>query len=161
MFGELGNQVVPLSPILRWRDVRLVPKCLDDLFRRKFLGHETQFDEGPDTIGQEAIVNLVHVGKVVDRLARIVLVVDSDFVVEDGMKANILESRDELYLEEVFPVTLAKRKNGAPGAEHLLPEVRKWVNRGGCIHNNDFSGIGLAGLRPTGRRQQQDEYYSS
>ena len=59
---------------------------------RKLLRHEAQFDEGADAVGQQAVVDLVDVREVVDRLALFVLVVDADFVVKDGVEAHVWKS---------------------------------------------------------------------
>ena len=58
----------------------------------QLLGHEADLDDRADAILQQAIVDLIDIGKVVDRVAVLVLVVDSDLVMQDGVKAHIAKS---------------------------------------------------------------------
>ncbi len=78
---------------------------------------------------QEAIINLVNVGEIVDRLAAGIFVVQANFVVEDGVEADVFEAGGLLYLAQVAAVIVAKRQHSAAGAEHLFPEVREGVSR--------------------------------
>ena len=54
-----------------------------------------------------------------------VFVVEADFVVKDGVEADVFEIGGLLYLAQVAAVTVAERQDGAAGAEHLLPEMRE------------------------------------
>ena len=53
--------------------------------------HEAQLDEGPDAVCEQAVVDLIDVGEVVNRIALRVFVVDADLVVKDGVEADVLE----------------------------------------------------------------------
>ena len=53
--------------VLRRRDVGLVPEGVQRVgVGGQLLGHEAQLDEGPDVVGEQAVVDLVDVGEVVD-----------------------------------------------------------------------------------------------
>ena len=69
----------------------MIPKRLNDLPGGQFLRHETQFDEGAHAVLQQAIVNVVHVRKIVNRVAAGVLVVETHFVMKDRVKPDVLE----------------------------------------------------------------------
>src|SRR5208282_6457710 len=56
MFGELRDQLVPLGPVFRWRDVRPVPERVWHVLGRELLRHEAEFNERPHSIGQQTIV---------------------------------------------------------------------------------------------------------
>ena len=88
---------------------------------------------------EQAVVDLVDVGEVIDRLARSVFVVEANFVVEDGVEADVLESGDAPGFAEVGAVAFAQAEDGASGAEHFFPEVGKRM-RGGIGVN--FDGLG-------------------
>ena len=60
-----------------------------ELFR-----HEADLDDGLDAVLQQAVVDLVDVGEVIDGVAVLVFVVDADFVVKDGVKTDVLEIGD-------------------------------------------------------------------
>jgi len=62
---ERFDELLPFVPVLRRRNVLLVPERMQRVrIGSELLGHETQFDEGANFIFQEAIVNLVDIGKV-------------------------------------------------------------------------------------------------
>src|SRR6185369_15672230 len=84
--GEGANEGVPLGIVLGRRNDLLVPERMHVLTEREFLRHETDFDKGADAAGEQTVVDLVDVGKVVDGGALGVFVVDADFVVEDGVE---------------------------------------------------------------------------
>src|SRR2546430_6342719 len=67
MLDKSCYELIPFVPIL-WRgDIRLVPKRVQDVLRRQLSWHETQFDKRPNSVGQQAVVDLVYVGEVIDR----------------------------------------------------------------------------------------------
>ena len=113
------------------------------------LRREAEFDEGADVLGEEAIVDLVDVGEVVDgsvvgglRLEAWVLglaagVVEADLIVKDGVEADGLEVGRLLYGAEIVAVALTEGEDRAAGAEGLLPEVRERGGGGFCV-NDDF-----------------------
>jgi hypothetical protein len=54
-----------------------------------------------------------------------ILIVDTDFIVENCVEADILEVRDPLYVAQVLTIAIPEGKHGPSRAEHLLPEMRK------------------------------------
>src|SRR6185437_11816560 len=113
--------------------------------RREFPRHEAQLDEGPHTLIEQAVIDLVHIGEVVDGsvigrdrgLAGIarpaVRIVEPDIIVENAVKADRLKPRGLLHGGEVLPVARAQRQDGASGAEGPFPEMRKRRGRGARI----------------------------
>ena len=53
-------------------------------------------------------------------MAMLVLVIDADFVMENGMEAHIFEACDLLYLVEIAAVILSQSYDGVLGTKHLL-----------------------------------------
>ncbi len=106
----------------------------------EFAGHEADLNEGPHAVGEEAVINLIDVGKVVDGIALRILVVDADFVMKDGVKAHVIEVGDLLYGAEIVAIAFAQRENGAAGAEGTFPEVRKGRGRRLGIDDDGFLG---------------------
>lgn len=74
---------------------------------------------------QQTIVNLVHVGKIVDGFSGGVFVVNAYFIVEDGVEADVFDVRGGFHFAQVVAIALAQGEDGAAGAEHLFPEVRE------------------------------------
>ena len=94
VLGEVGHQVVPSLHALRRRNILLVPEGMKGIgIEGELLGHEADFDEGPHAVFEQAVVDLVDVGEVVDGIAMLVFVVDADFIVEDGVEAHIAGNR--------------------------------------------------------------------
>ncbi len=86
---------------------------------------------------------MIDVGEVVDGVAVLVFVVDADFVVEDGVEANVAEVRYFLHGTQVFAVAFAQSQDGAAGAEHLFPEVREGGGLGVGVDLDRFLSRGL------------------
>src|SRR5579863_4343852 len=116
----------------------------------QLLGHEADFDEGLDAVFEQAVVDLVDVCEVVDRVAVLVFVVDAEFVMKDGVEADVAEVGDFLNGAKIVAIALAQREDGAARAEHLLPEMRK-----GCGARLRVDGHGL--LRGGESREKQEE----
>ena len=112
------------------------------LLRGQLLRHEAQFNERPHAIRQQAIVNLIHVRKVVNRIAVRILIVEPGFVVENSVEADVLEAGRLLHLAQVLAIGVAQAQNRASRPEHLLPEVWKWMARRGGIDFDGFCGCG-------------------
>ena len=93
MLCELADEFGPLFVALGRGDVGLVPEILILRFGGQLFGHEAQFDEGPHTGLQQAVVDLVHVGEVVDRFTGGVFVIEADFVMENCVEADVFEIR--------------------------------------------------------------------
>ena len=96
-------------------------------------GHEAQLDEGAHAGLQQTIVNLVHVGKIVDGFSGGVFVVNAYFVVEDCVEADVFEICGGFYFAQVIAIALAEGEDRAAGAEHLFPEVGEGLTRGAWV----------------------------
>ena len=152
VLGELGDEIVPLIPVFGWRDVLLVPESMKRvLVRGQCFGHETQFDERTHPVVQQAVVDLIDIRKVVQRMALGILVVDSNFIVEDGVEAHVLEAGNLLYIAEIVAIALAQRHDGALGAKHVLPEMGERMGGGGGV--DDYLPMILQGVRYLCRSQ--------
>src|SRR6266849_184573 len=128
MASEVFNELLPLVPVLGRRDVLLVPEGVESArIRGKLFGHEAELDEGADVVLEQAVVNLIDVGKVVNGLTVFVLVVEAGLVVEDGVKADVFEAGDAAGFAKVVAVAFTKRDDAAFGAEHFLPKVGEGV----------------------------------
>ena len=85
----------------------LVPEGVQRVgIERQFPGHETDLYHRADSIAEQAVVDLVHISKVVNRLAMFVLVVNAIFIVQDGVETNIPEIGHCFYRAKVFAVAL-------------------------------------------------------
>ena len=91
----------------------------------QLLRHEADLDHGADTILQQAIVDLIDIGKIVDRVTVLVLAINPDLVMKNGMKANVLEICYLFYRTQVVTVAIAQGEDCASRTKHLLPEMRK------------------------------------
>ncbi len=58
---------------------------------REFFGHEADFDERAHAICEQAVVDLIDVGKVVDRVPVRIEIVDANLIVKDGVKTDVAE----------------------------------------------------------------------
>src|SRR5437667_8583841 len=91
MLDKSCYELIPFVPIL-WRgDIRLVPKRVQDVYRCQISWHETQLDKRPNSVGQQAVVDLVHVGEVIDGVSLAIFLIHSDLVVENSMEAHVFE----------------------------------------------------------------------
>src|SRR6202047_1959030 len=144
MSGEMGDQIGPPPQVLRRRHDRMVPKRMQGLLGGKFFGHEAQLYIRADAVLQKTVINLVDVRKIVNGLTIRVFIVESDFIMKNRMKTDVLESCCPLDFAQVLPITVAKGQNRAPRTEHALPIVGKRTSRCFCI---DFDGFPLP-LRP-------------
>ena len=91
--------------------------------------HEAHFDERPNAVGEQAVINLIDVGPIVDRPALGVFGVDAHFVVEDGVEANITNVGGRFHGPQVAPIAFAQRQDRPARAKHLFPVV--WKRAGG------------------------------
>src|SRR3984885_15552644 len=82
MRREGRYQRVPFRVIARRRDYRVVLETVHGLARGESSGHEGYFDERPDAVFEESVVDLVYVGKIIDRLPVPIFIVDADFIVQ-------------------------------------------------------------------------------
>src|SRR6185437_16432446 len=98
--------------------------------------HEAQLDEGPYSVLKKPVIDLVDIREVVNRLAVAILVVNANIVVQNRVEADVLKLGGFLHLAEVGVIVLAQTQHGAPGAEHLLPEVREWMRRRAWIERD-------------------------
>src|SRR5262249_20272230 len=125
MFGQSGHQVIPLFPVLGRRHDRLVPEGLVDGLRRKLWRHETQFDKRTDTLLEQTVVDLIDIRKVVEGRSLSVLVVKTDFILQNAMEANILQPGSTSRIPKIAAIAITQAEDGAAGAEHGFPEVWK------------------------------------
>ena len=153
---ELGDHVVPLGIVLGRRDIGVIPEGLQIRPRGQLVRHEAELDEGLHVVGQQAIVDLVDVGEVVDRLALLVFVVNADIVIQDAVKANVLEAGDLAHRPQVAAIGIAQAEHGPAGAEHLLPEMRKGMSGCGSINGDGFHG-GLSQQRQRAKRENSQQ----
>src|ERR1700722_5790069 len=150
MLGKVPHQIVPSIHILGRRYVRLVPermKCIR--IEGEFFRHETDFNEWLDAIFKQPVANLIDIREVINRIAVIVLVINADFVVKDGMESNVLEISHLFHRADVVTIALAQREDSPPRSEHLLPEMRKRRRLLRCVNVDRF----LPG--PARRKKQQ------
>src|SRR2546426_285663 len=154
MLDKSCYELIPFVPIL-WRgDIRLVPKRVQDVLRRQLSWHETQFDKRPNSIGQQAVVDLVHVGEVIDCVSFSVFSIYAHFVVENGMKPYVLEVSGLFNFTQIAPVTFAQAENGASRAKHLLPKMREGSRRSIRVHRDEFW---LGSVLPLGWSDAQNQ----
>ena len=124
----------------------LVPEGVEGVgVEGELLGHEADLDDGADAGGEEPVVDLVDVGEVVDGVAVLVLGVDAELIVEDGVEADVAEVGDGFDGAEVVHVAAAEDKGGAAGAEHGLPEVREGGGGGVGVDGDVLLGEEAAG----------------
>src|ERR1700727_2181384 len=89
---ELRHQGIPGFETPGGRDVRLVPEGMECVWvEGKLLWHEAYLDHGTDTVLQQAIIDLIDVREIVDRVSVLILVVDTDLVVQDGVEPDVLK----------------------------------------------------------------------
>ena len=81
----------------------LRPERLKNGLRGKLHGHEAQLYKRANMIFQQAVINLIDVGKIIDGISLRILIVHSDFIMKNRMKPNISESRGVLDLAEIQP----------------------------------------------------------
>src|SRR5262245_42074134 len=105
--SESADKVVPFAVILGRRDDLLVPERMNVLASGELSGHEADFDERTDAVGEKTVVDLVHVGKVVERTAGVVFVVDAVFVVKNGVEADVTEVGYFLHSSEIVAIAFA------------------------------------------------------
>src|SRR6185437_10826829 len=89
----------------------------------QLLGHEADLNNRPYTLCTQALVDLVHIGEVVDRISMLILVVDAKLVMQDRVEAEVLHIRDCFYRSQVVLVRRAQNQRRATGPEHLFPEM--------------------------------------
>ena len=140
------HQCAPLVVICRRRDDLLIPERMKVEPRGHLLRRKTQLDKRLDPVLLESVVDVVDIRPVVHRLAVLIFVIHSHFVMEDRVKANIFEISSRSHLSQVSSIVFAQRKNGAPGAEHLFPIMRKGLALRLGVDSDGFcSGRGIRG----------------
>ena len=141
VLGELRDQVVPLRIILRRRDVGVVPERLQVRSRSQLVGHEAELNKRLHAQSEQAIVNLIDVGEVVDGPALLVLIVHTHIVIENAVEADVLEAGDLAHRPHVAAIRVAQAEYGTPGAEHLLPVMREGVGGRTCVDGDGFRRV--------------------
>jgi hypothetical protein len=79
----------------------------------QLLWHEADLYHRANAELQQPIVDLIDIRKIVDRVAVLILVIDPNFVMQDGMKAHVLEICYLLYRAQVVAIALTQGKHGA------------------------------------------------
>src|SRR5271170_7667058 len=64
----------------------------------------------------------------------LVFVVDTNFIVQDGVEAHIAEIRDRLHRVQILEITVPERQDGTAGPKHLFPKM--WKRRGCSVRVN-------------------------
>src|SRR3954447_16971564 len=91
----------------------------------QLLGHEADLDHRTYSVLEKPVIDLIDIGEVVDRVPVLILVVDADFIVKDGVKSHIAKAGDLFDCAQIIAVTFAEREDSAARTEHLLPKVGK------------------------------------
>jgi hypothetical protein len=76
--------------------------------RGKFPGHEADLYEWANVIFQQAIINLIDVREIVDGFSRGIFIVQANFIMQDRVKSDVLESGRRLDLAKVMTIALAE-----------------------------------------------------
>ncbi len=120
-------------------------------------------------IGEEAVVDLIDIGEIVEglvvgglgRLTGVlrlgVRVVEADIVHEDAVETHSVEIRDSFYSVEVIAIALAQGEDGAAGAEDLLPEVGEGSGLGLRVDLDDLLRVDERGEERTRPRSSRAE----
>ena len=107
MSRELGNEIIPLGPVFWRRNVRLIPKSMGHVLRRQLFWHEAELNKRPYAIFQQTIVDLIDIRKVINRLSLLILVIDTNLIVKDGVEADVLEPSDLSYLSQILAIAVS------------------------------------------------------
>src|SRR5215471_16512468 len=92
VFGELVDKFSPSIPVF-WRScVWPVPKRMELVCLGELVRHEAQLNKRPDIVREQTIIDLIHVGEVVDRVSFWILLVRSHFVMKYGVESNVAEA---------------------------------------------------------------------
>src|ERR1035437_1722225 len=136
MFCKFVDQFLPEMPPLGHCCDRLVPKGMLNVSGRKLPRHKAKFDEGPDVALQQAVVYLIDIREIVASLTLVVFAIDSDFVVKDSVKTDILKVCNFLDGIQVTAVALSQRQNSTSRAKNDFPEVRERADAATSIYRN-------------------------
>src|ERR1700678_426078 len=105
---------------------------------------------------EQAVINLVDVRKVVNRITGGVLIVQAHLVMENCMEANVFEICDRLHVAQIASIAIAQAQDRAPRSEHLLPKMRKGMRRAVDIYFDGFWGGRILGSGNGGMQQCED-----
>ena len=108
-------------------------------------GHEGEFDEGADVLGEERVVEGVDVLEVVDGGAVGVFGVDSHVVVEDAVEADVVEADFALDGGELGLPVGTKALVGAAGADGVEGSLGVRTDCLGGVDGEGLLGLGEAG----------------
>src|ERR1035437_8046864 len=86
-----------------------------------------------------------------------VLVVDSDFIMKDGVEAHVFEAGNLLYIAEIVAIALAQRHDAALGAEQVLPEMGERTGGGGGVDDHGFRILWALRSRYIRRHRQAED----
>jgi len=76
--------------------------------RGKLARHEAELHKRANVIFQQAIIDLIDVGKIIDCFSPGTLVVQADFIMEDGMKPDVGKPRCVLDFTQVVAIAFAQ-----------------------------------------------------
>lgn len=79
---------------------------------RQFLGHKADLNNWAHAILQQAIVDLVDIGKVVAWYAVFVLVIYPKLIMKNAVKTDIVEVGNLLERSKILAIALAESKRG-------------------------------------------------
>src|SRR5579863_993482 len=112
---------------------------MQNLSSRELIGHETQFDKRFHAIGEQTIINLVHIREVIYMLAGLlVLAIHAHFIMKDGVKTYVLKICDLLHVAQISPITLAQAENGSSRTEYLFPKMGERTRWGIGVNDDGF-----------------------
>src|SRR5215472_13679307 len=111
MLREMGNEITPFIVARGRRNDRCVPKGMTNFFGRELARHKTQFDERTNAILQQAVINLVDVGEIINWRAAGVFAVHPYFVLEDRMEADVFEMRDAFDLAQIAAIGVTQAED--------------------------------------------------
>ena len=117
VLGEVTDQVITFRVVFWRKDILFVPERMDGLPRRQLARHETDLDERPHSVFEQPVVNLADIRKVVNRIAVFSFIVNAQFVMKDGVEADILEVGRLLHLAKIAAIAVPKRKKRPAGTE--------------------------------------------
>src|SRR5580704_5727007 len=91
---ERRDQAVPVIPIPGWRNIRFIPKCVQDVLGCQLVRHEADLHKWAHTVRQQTIVDLVYIREVIYRVSLTVLIVEANLVMKNGVEPHVLEVGD-------------------------------------------------------------------
>src|SRR5215472_15031278 len=92
---ERTDQIIPSLHALRRRDILLVPEGMQVIrIERQLLRHEADLNNRPHTLRNQALVDLIDIGEVINRIAMVILVVHAKLIMQDRVESQVLQISD-------------------------------------------------------------------